>query len=194
MTSIALQHGVPLQLLVDKFTHTRFEPSGFTKNPEIPMAKSIMDYIFKWLAIKFLSPDSQDEAGVIRREGGDGGSSASGAAGGGAVGPHSVRPSSGGGGSSTAPKVTATNVVALNKDDKVFVKTLSTPAGIPLTHAGAPTNAVVMLPERNADAPRPKTTFLAQADAPSCSDCGSIMVRNGACYKCLNCGSTSGCS
>ncbi|HEY6138676.1 MAG TPA: vitamin B12-dependent ribonucleotide reductase, partial [Thermoanaerobaculia bacterium] len=52
MTSLALQHGVPLQLLVDKFTHTRFEPSGFTKNPEIPMAKSIMDYIFKWLAIK----------------------------------------------------------------------------------------------------------------------------------------------
>ncbi|HMC20506.1 MAG TPA: vitamin B12-dependent ribonucleotide reductase, partial [Thermoanaerobaculia bacterium] len=59
MTSLALQHGVPLQLLVDKFTHTRFEPSGFTKNPEIPMAKSIMDYIFKWLAIKFLPRENQ---------------------------------------------------------------------------------------------------------------------------------------
>src|SRR4029450_2212978 len=68
MTSLALQHGVPLQLLVDKFTHTRFEPSGFTRNPEIPMAKSIMDYIFKWLAIKFLDRDSQAEAGVILRE------------------------------------------------------------------------------------------------------------------------------
>src|SRR6184192_906671 len=68
MTSLALQHGVPLQLLVDKFTHTRFEPSGFTKNPEIPMAKSIMDYIFKWLAIKFLSRDSQEQAGVIKRD------------------------------------------------------------------------------------------------------------------------------
>jgi ribonucleoside-diphosphate reductase alpha chain len=68
MTSLALQHGVPLQLLVDKFTHTRFEPSGFTKNPEIPMAKSIMDYIFKWLAIKFLPRDSQEEAGVIKRD------------------------------------------------------------------------------------------------------------------------------
>src|ERR1044071_6431441 len=68
MTSLALQHGVPLQLLVDKFTHTRFEPSGFTKNPEIPMTKSIMDYIFKWLAIKFLSRDSQEEAGVIKRD------------------------------------------------------------------------------------------------------------------------------
>src|SRR4051794_13110961 len=68
MTSLALQHGVPLQLLVDKFTHTRFEPSGFTKNPEIPMAKSIMDYIFKWLAIKFLPRDEQAAAGVILRD------------------------------------------------------------------------------------------------------------------------------
>src|SRR5207244_2799133 len=68
MTSLALQHGVPLQLLIDKFTHTRFEPSGFTKNPEIPMAKSIMDYIFKWLAIKFLNRDAQEEAGVIKRD------------------------------------------------------------------------------------------------------------------------------
>src|SRR5213075_2788289 len=68
MTSLSLQHGVPLQLLVDKFTHTRFEPSGFTKNPEIPMAKSIMDYIFKWLAIKFLPRENQQEAGVIFRE------------------------------------------------------------------------------------------------------------------------------
>src|SRR6185369_4864314 len=68
MTSLALQHGVPLQLLVDKFTHTRFEPSGFTKNPEIPMAKSIMDYIFKWLATKFLDRESQAHAGVILRD------------------------------------------------------------------------------------------------------------------------------
>ena len=68
MTSMALQHGVPLQLLVDKFTHTRFEPSGFTRNPEIPMTKSIMDYIFKWLAIKFLPTESQTAAGVIVRD------------------------------------------------------------------------------------------------------------------------------
>src|SRR5438477_8718558 len=68
MTSLSLQHGVPLQLLVDKFTHTRFEPSGFTKNPEIPMAKSVMDYIFKWLAIKFLPREEQAAAGVILRD------------------------------------------------------------------------------------------------------------------------------
>jgi ribonucleoside-diphosphate reductase alpha chain len=151
MTSLALQHGVPLQLLIDKFTHTRFEPSGFTKNPEIPMAKSIMDYIFKWLAIKFLNRDAQEDAGVIKRD------------------------------DTPAPPP---NVVPLAPRDREFVSSL--------------TPAPIVLPPRNADAPnvgaKPGTTFLYQQDAPSCSDCGSIMVRNGACYKCLNCGSTSGCS
>src|ERR1051325_11881332 len=149
MTSLALQHGVPLQLLVDKFTHTRCEPSGFTKNPEIPMAKSIMDYIFKWLAIKFMNRDAQEQAGVIKRD---------------------------------DPAPAPSHVVPLAAADHAFVKSI-TP---------------VVLPPRDADAPNPpvKTgaTFLYQSDAPSCSDCGSIMVRNGACYKCLNCGSTSGCS
>jgi ribonucleoside-diphosphate reductase alpha chain len=154
MTSLALQHGVPLQLLVDKFTHTRFEPSGFTKNPEIPMAKSIMDYIFKWLAIKFLNRDAQEEAGVIKRD------------------------------EAPAP-APAQNVVPLAPRDRDFVTSL--------------TAAPIVLPPRDADAPKPAAskspaTFLYQSDAPSCSDCGSIMVRNGACYKCLNCGSTSGCS
>ncbi|HLJ73524.1 MAG TPA: vitamin B12-dependent ribonucleotide reductase, partial [Thermoanaerobaculia bacterium] len=144
MTSLALQHGVPLQLLVDKFTHTRFEPSGFTKNPEIPMAKSIMDYIFKWLAIKFLPRENQQEAGVIVRE-------------------------------------ETPSVEPLTKADAAFVQNI-TP---------------VVLPPKDADAPNTKLTgapIRFQQDAPSCSDCGSIMVRNGACYKCLNCGSTSGCS
>ena len=149
MTSLALQHGVPLQLLIDKFTHTRFEPSGFTKNPEIPMAKSIMDYIFKWLAIKFLNRDAQEEAGVIKRD------------------------------AAVPPPPASMNVVPLAARDRDFVTS-------------------IVLPPRDADAPNPPVksgaTFLYQSDAPSCSDCGSIMVRNGACYKCLNCGSTSGCS
>ena len=70
--SIALQYGVPLQTLVDKFSHTRFEPSGFTNNPEIPIAKSIMDYIFRWLASKFLSREGQQRAGVVLRDEPDG--------------------------------------------------------------------------------------------------------------------------
>ena len=137
--SIALQYGVPLQTLVDKFSHTRFEPSGFTKNPEIPIAKSITDYIFRWLASKFLSRENQAAAGVILR------------------------------------------------DD---LKT-DPPATMPLAGGGrleAVAQAVAAI-----EAPI-KATFLYQQDAPSCSDCGSIMVRNGSCYKCLNCGTTSGCS
>ena len=66
--SIALQYGVPLQTVVDKFTHTRFEPSGFTNNPEIPIAKSIMDYIFRWLASKFLGREERQAAGVVLRD------------------------------------------------------------------------------------------------------------------------------
>ncbi|HEV7486900.1 MAG TPA: vitamin B12-dependent ribonucleotide reductase [Thermoanaerobaculia bacterium] len=153
MTSLALQHGVPLNFLVDKFTHTRFEPSGFTKNPEIPMTKSIMDYIFKWLATKFLDRESQAHAGVILRE-------------------------------DAAPVVTkpVPNVAPLTKEDASFVTSLGTPS--------------VIAAPKDADGPnsRNTATFRYQQDAPSCSDCGSIMVRNGACYKCLNCGSTSGCS
>ncbi|MGK2858309.1 MAG: vitamin B12-dependent ribonucleotide reductase [Thermoanaerobaculia bacterium] len=163
MTSLALQHGVPLQLLVDKFSHTRFEPSGFTKNPEIPMAKSIMDYIFKWLSIKFLSRESQLEAGVIKRD----------------EEPVAVE---------AAPAAVETkaigNVVELGSEDKRFINRIKTET------RGEARPARVGFEEP----PKQKATFLHQQDAPSCSDCGSIMVRNGACYKCLNCGSTSGCS
>ncbi len=66
--SYALQYGVPLQALVDKFSHVRFEPSGMTRNPEIRFAKSIVDYIFRWLASKFLSNEAQFHAGVNGRE------------------------------------------------------------------------------------------------------------------------------
>jgi ribonucleoside-diphosphate reductase alpha chain len=176
MTSLALQHGVPLQLLVDKFTHTRFEPSGFTKNPEIPMTKSIMDYIFKWLAIKFLDRESQEHAGVILRDGTPASSPA---------GPQASSP--------------ATNVTAPTASDLSFIDRVSTatatPGPVPVSNEPGKVVGFVMAP-KDADKPNPGKlgTFLYQQDAPSCSDCGSIMVRNGACYKCLNCGSTSGCS
>jgi ribonucleoside-diphosphate reductase alpha chain len=168
MTSLALQHGVPLQLLVDKFTHTRFEPSGFTKNPEIPMAKSIMDYIFKWLATKFLARDAQEHAGVILRD---------------------DMPAS----THTPTPRASSNVTSPSASDLSFLEKVTTATPTPVM-----TDKVVgfVMPAKNADGANPtKTgTFLYQQDAPSCSDCGEIMVRNGACYKCLNCGSTSGCS
>jgi ribonucleoside-diphosphate reductase alpha chain len=130
--SIALQYGVPLQALVNKFTHTRFEPSGFTNNPEIPIAKSVMDYIFRWMASKFLSRERQHDAGVILRE-------------------------------ESRPRAARATEVAVESTT-------------------------------NGGSSQSKVTFLYQQDAPSCHDCGSIMVRNGSCYKCLECGSTSGCS
>jgi ribonucleoside-diphosphate reductase alpha chain len=126
--SMALQYGVPLEALVEKFSHVRFEPSGFTKNPEIPYAKSITDYIFRWLASKFLSAEHAEAAGVRRSE------------------------------SSPPP---ATGAAAATTDQ-----------------AAESAGAVVR----------------AQSDAPPCHYCGSIMTRNGACYRCANCGSTSGCS
>ncbi|HVS14636.1 MAG TPA: vitamin B12-dependent ribonucleotide reductase [Thermoanaerobaculia bacterium] len=133
--SIALQYGVPLQTLIDKFSHTRFEPSGFTKNPDIPMAKSITDYIFRWLASRFLGADEQRAVGIVRRDDEEPGS----------------EPTRGGS--------------AVDRESGV-----------------------------TAGASHAPVTFLMQQDAPSCSDCGSIMVRNGSCYKCLECGTTSGCS
>jgi ribonucleoside-diphosphate reductase alpha chain len=167
MASLALQHGVPLQLLVDKFTHTRFEPSGFTRNPEIPMAKSIMDYIFKWLAIKFLNRESQEEAGVIKR---DDVSALSGVP-------------------APSPALDA-NVSRPTTKDVSFIDTVAAASAAPAPAIG------FIMPPRDADAPAVKGAppIRFQQDAPACSDCGSIMVRNGACYKCLNCGSTSGCS
>ncbi len=128
--SLALQYGVPLKVLVDKFSHTRFEPSGFTGNPQIPIAKSITDYIFRWMALKFLP----SEEGVTAVESAQSESSVE------------------------KPAV----VVAAPK-----VETRSSPV---------------------------RDTFLNQADAPPCHTCGEIMVRSGACYKCGNCGATSGCS
>jgi ribonucleoside-diphosphate reductase alpha chain len=136
--SLALQYGVPLQTLVDKFSHTRFEPSGFTKNPEIPIAKSITDYIFRWLASKFLSREDKEAAGVILRE-------------------------------EPSPELTAP---------------------MPLLGGGR-LEPVAQAVKAEAVA---RPAFLYQQDAPSCHECGSIMVRNGSCYKCGNCGSTSGCS
>jgi len=137
-TSMALQYGVPLRSMVNKFSHVRFEPSGFTKNPEIPIAKSIIDYIFRWLASRFLDPEDQEAVGILRRD-------------------------------------------------------LTPPS------EQAPTPAVqakpVEKPARNGQAsPTQKLTFVVNADSPACSECGAITVRNGACYKCMNCGATTGCS
>jgi ribonucleoside-diphosphate reductase alpha chain len=127
--SLALQYGVPLKVLTDKFSHMRFEPSGFTNNPNIPIAKSVCDYLFRWMGMKFLPSDEQPLTTVV----------------------------------SETPqleifdsKAQARRASAIESNEKVIFQT--------------------------------------QADAPPCPECGSIMIRSGSCYKCLQCGSTSGCS
>jgi ribonucleoside-diphosphate reductase alpha chain len=134
LTSIALQYGVPLEDLVNKFSHVRFEPSGFTNNPNVPIAKSLTDYIFRYLGTSFLDEQSQEIAGL--------------------------RP--------------------LLKNTVLEID-----------------NSIIQSQDFDAnyqEAGFSKTSYSAQSDAPACQDCGAIMVRNGSCYKCLNCGSTSGCS
>jgi ribonucleoside-diphosphate reductase alpha chain len=149
--SYALQYGVPLQALVDKFSHARFEPSGMTKNPEVRFAKSIVDYIFRWMATKFLSPEAQYRAGVNMRE---------------------------------EPAET----------DEAIVSAVSPKLG---TSEGGRTETARTEPSLKTDS-KPRTSEFAamrnQEDAPPCSTCGSIMIRSGSCYKCANCGTTSGCA
>ncbi len=135
--SFALQYGVPLDFLINKFAHMRFEPQGFTRNPEIPIAKSIVDYIFRWLGSRFLSPEKQIEIGIVLRD----------------------------------------------------AEEAETP---PLVEG--PANAAQVVMPLGIELVSPTSTFQNQADAPSCSECGSLMVRSGSCYKCHNCGATSGCS
>jgi ribonucleoside-diphosphate reductase alpha chain len=212
--SVALQYGVPLKDLVHKFAHVRFEPSGFTSNPEIPIAKSIVDYIFRWMGSRFLPPDERANLGLVDR------SAASetsvqplnfGLASGGGIGSAGT---SGSGSSGTAAPASPLSGEAGEAGKPTSVGFSTTAVAVPLPHAGdgassdAPRSEAA--PSSNghaADAngkPRVtlgslnigkgQVTFAAQADAPSCAECGSIMVRNGSCYKCLNCGSTSGCS
>jgi len=146
-TSIALQHGVPLRLLCEKFAHTRFEPSGWSGNPDIGYAKSIMDYIFRWLQLRFLTGQQQLLFDNLRLR------------------PAGTVPSPEGVGDangSTAPPRTE------NRELR---------SGSGSVHAADALSSLIDL-----------------GDAPSCSFCGSIMTRNGSCYRCGSCGSTSGCS
>jgi ribonucleoside-diphosphate reductase alpha chain len=131
MTSMSLQYGVPLKALVDKFSHTRFEPAGFTNNREIPIAKSIADYVFRWLANRFMSeePAVEDEQEAL----------------------------------------------PWGQEVEPAERRAAVAGGSEAPHPG-------------------RFAFVNQADAPACMTCGAIMIRNGACYKCANCGGTSGCS
>jgi ribonucleoside-diphosphate reductase alpha chain len=147
--SIGLQYGVPLEVLVNKFVHMRFEPSGFTNNPQIRMAKSIIDYIFRWMAIKFLPRESQKAVGVNVTE--------------------EVE--------APAQQIKVEEQVEVETTDQANLFEAKVEKTETLTLRTSHTQ-----------------TFDNQSDAPPCDTCGSMMVRNASCYKCLNCGATSGCS
>jgi ribonucleoside-diphosphate reductase alpha chain len=155
LTSMSLQYGVPLEALVKKFSHQRFEPSGFTRNPEIKRADSIIDYVFRWLALEFV-PGYRERHTSRQQE---------------------------------------LNMPGLEEELK---KRVNKPVDIlPRSDDGQ-----VIGKETSGASLRPSTGGASlsesvahfQSDAPSCPNCGNVVVRNGACYKCLNCGESLGCS
>jgi len=141
--SIALQHGVPLKLFCEKFAHTRFEPSGWSGNADIGYAKSIMDYIFRWLQMRFLTGQQQFLF-------------------------ENLRPKS-------SPESRALSPEEMGTQESLATRDSGRRTGS--VHAADALAGIVDL-----------------GDAPTCSFCGSIMTRNGSCYRCGSCGSTSGCS
>jgi ribonucleoside-diphosphate reductase alpha chain len=167
LTSMALQYGVPLEALVKKFAHQRFEPSGFTKHPEIRNASSITDYVFRWMAIQFLAGYREKHA-VNRNQ----------------------------------PELAIPGLLEELK------KQINRPVPELLQITGEDTDMIEAKPKKNggnggqgpaAAPPRPAmslsdTVAHFQQDAPTCPNCGHVAVRNGACYKCLNCGESLGCS
>ncbi|HXX61362.1 MAG TPA: vitamin B12-dependent ribonucleotide reductase [Candidatus Sulfotelmatobacter sp.] len=198
--SVALQYGVPLRDLVNKFAHVRFEPAGFTGNPEIPIAKSTIDYIFRWLGARFLPIDERQSLGLITREEPDapaGAPAISSPAAPAASAPEAPRVSD----TATPPTATAVAEEAPRAEARrdvliPFAEGTSNGNGHANGHGNGHGNgnvhATPVIRPLNLGATR--VSFEVSSDSPSCADCGSIMVRNGSCYKCLNCGSTSGCS
>ena len=148
--SMALQYGVPLSVLVKKFTHTRFEPSGYTTNKEIPIAKSLMDYIFRWFDLRFHPNGDNGHAGKV----------------------HTIHAPS----RDVSAKANGAN--GLNGSANGTANGNAQPTLLTESGNGNDLNG---------------SLAHLQTDAPPCTDCGTIMVRAGACYKCPNCGSTSGC-
>ncbi|MBI1178264.1 vitamin B12-dependent ribonucleotide reductase [bacterium] len=161
LTSMAMQYGVPLEALVKKFAHQRFEPSGYTKNPDIRNASSIIDYVFRWMAVQFIPGYRESIRPAIAQ-------------------PELAIP-----GLSEAEKKSVNRPVSdlpLAEDTElVYRSEKAQPAKLAKVdpHAGPATTVNI---------------FVNQQDAPSCPNCGHIAVRNGACYKCLNCGESLGCS
>ena len=178
--SMSLQYGVPLEVLVNKFSHTRFEPMGYTTNPEIRIAKSLVDYIFRWLAYSFLAGYREASNGTA------------------ATSTKEVKqPES----KSTTPKSTPSKA----KGSTTKPTSNGHPASDKTNGSVANGNGkstedvldragLVMKADSESSGDRDGQFARFQSDAPSCDNCGAITVRNGNCYLCHNCGNSMGCS
>jgi len=175
-TSIALQHGVPLKLLCEKFAHTRFEPSGWSNNPDIGYAKSIMDYIFRWLQLRFLTGQQQALFDGLRPKYVGG------------VPPISAPDDSGYDPSSPTGVILSGGALGAPESKDPFG------AHEPTLFTGVQGRAPGGSVTGHIHAADALKELIDMGDAPSCSVCGAIMTRNGSCYRCMSCGSTSGCS
>ena len=140
LTSVALQSGVPLSTLVKKFAHMRFEPMGWTRSSDIPQADSILDYVFRWMGLKYLNDESTDTVAKQAR-------------------------------------------MVMAPDEIKLADEAAGPSPVTPSQASIP-----LVAAESGD------VFQNQLDAPPCAECGSIMVRSGSCFRCMNCGATSGCS
>jgi ribonucleoside-diphosphate reductase alpha chain len=182
--SMALQYGVPLETLVQKFSYMRFDPEGITQNPEIPFAKSMPDYIMRWLASRFLDTDTQEELGILtpevraRKMAEDAAMSVTSS--------DTASPSNGG-----SSKPTAAPAAAPPAADKPEAAA-GTP-GVP-TVAGSQPATTRAAAEALTDSPPVVPARLAGLDlGPACSQCGGMMQRTGSCYTCSSCGNNTGC-
>ncbi|MGD0541342.1 MAG: hypothetical protein ABSB33_07485, partial [Tepidisphaeraceae bacterium] len=175
LVSVSLQYGVPVESLVRKFEHVRFEPSGMSRNPEIPFAKSLVDYIFRWLAMEFVH--GYRAANAPKREPRPLPAEAE---------PVAESPPAKKGGNGHGPRIEPDSArpFAYSEQEMKAEK----PAGIAEATGGANLRLAIV------SDPLSRQSSELQADAPACDVCGSITVRNGTCYKCLNCGNSMGCS
>ncbi|MEE3219736.1 MAG: vitamin B12-dependent ribonucleotide reductase, partial [Planctomycetota bacterium] len=188
--SINLQYGVPLEVLVNKFSHTRFDPMGFTKNKDIRYAKSVVDYIFRWLGCQFIPGFREVNLGLPLENGGEEGENDDGET---EIGPAATKA-----GGLESSQGTIETPAPAKANGKANGKTnghhhtngngKTKPSTLRLEQAG------MKLKDGDAPADRSDQFSKFQTDAPSCDNCGAITVRNGNCYLCHNCGNSMGCS
>lgn len=175
--SMNLQYGVPLEVLVSKFCHSRFEPAGMTGNRDIPMVKSIMDYIGRWLGLKFLPRETAKKyhnADLVDRAYSQGTNLL-------------LRQVPLEEEISKFDEISADNFKDRVHKHYHAVETLKVEEFVKVANESLSREEFVKMQ-------KDKVLQLNNEDAPMCSVCGDVMVRNGTCYKCLGCGETSGCS